>query len=204
MIANTIETEYHQMSDDVMYQLKDLCLAPYIQKSYRLINKPRKNQSNMFRHQGATLYVLFDYGYCDSILLKASIIHDLIEDCEDYNENEILYLDEGYEVLRLVHEVSRTKDETKKEFLSRILVNGSFNAKVLKCADRISNLIDCGFCSDIKLIQKTIRDTVDYIIPMAEEVNPFMVMELNDLVKTRKEILKKLEFIERITYVNNI
>ena len=46
---------------------------------------------------------------------------------------------------------TRRKEETKAEFLKRILVNGSHKAKVLKCADRISNMISLGFVTSCEL-----------------------------------------------------
>jgi (p)ppGpp synthase/HD superfamily hydrolase len=188
----------HIMPDDVMFKLKCTELAPFIQRAYRLINKPRRHQSNAFRHQGATLFILIDYGITDSIILKASVIHDLIEDTDDFQDEEILKLHEGYEVLQLVKEVSKSVNETKNEFLNRILETGSDKAKILKCADRISNLIDIGFCSKSKAVDKIIKETKEYILPIAKQINNFMLIELEDLVKTRIEIFKKLSILETI------
>ena len=46
----------------------------------RLIDVPRKAGSNMFRHQMSTLAILLDYKTTDPVLLKASVIHDLVEE----------------------------------------------------------------------------------------------------------------------------
>ncbi len=183
----------HFMSQESMLKLKGLTLAPYIQLSIALIDKPRKCLGNIFRHQHATFCILIDYGYTDHILLKASIIHDLIEDIPDFDRNRIIELEDGQAVLDLVLEVSKRPGERKDTFLRRIKDGGSYNAKVLKCADRISNLYDLGFVSDKKFLQKYLDESEKHILPMAEEVNQFMVIEIKDLIKTRALILERME-----------
>ena len=48
-----------------------------------LISIPRKNGSNMCRHQASTFFILREYTYNNLILLKASLIHDLFEEISD-------------------------------------------------------------------------------------------------------------------------
>jgi len=168
-------------------------LAPYILKSSSLIGVERKVGGNQFRHQFATLGILIDYKYFDdSILLKASLIHDLIEDWGESQIEEIKSIDsDGMLVVELVKEVTKPKDEPKEIYLKRILENGSTRAKILKCADRISNLTDLhldthtGFKIGIYLDQ-----TEKYILPMAKEVNENFEKELKDLIKKRRELCK--------------
>ena len=81
-----------EMEKQAMLQLKGIYLAPYIQLATALVGKSRHAGGNMFRHQIDTLGILIDYGYIDSVLLKASVIHDLIEDVPGYNHNLILKL----------------------------------------------------------------------------------------------------------------
>jgi (p)ppGpp synthase/HD superfamily hydrolase len=142
----------------------------------------------MFRHQLDTMATLIDYGYINSVLLKASIVHDLIEDIPDFNHNLILSTDfEGPNVYELVMEVTRYPKETKPEFLTRILETGSREAKILKVADRISNMISLGFVNNVDFIRRYTEETVRYIIPIASEVNPAMLAELNSLVESRRK-----------------
>ena len=171
-----------------MHTLSQTILAPWIQKATALIGKARKVGGNQFRHMMSTLAILIDYNYVDPALLKASVIHDLIEDIPETNVEELRCLDhDGNEVVNIVFEVSRRQDETKAEFLRRIKENGSYKAKVLKVADRISNLTDLHrtiFHSQHYL--DYIHDTELYVIPIAEEVNTNMANELKDLVKIRR------------------
>ncbi|MEI6901258.1 MAG: hypothetical protein WCL00_15390, partial [Bacteroidota bacterium] len=78
----------------------------------------------------------------------------------------------------------------KNNFLERILLTGSKNAKILKSADRISNLTDLH--ADIfekEYIKKYILETKKWVIPMAAQVNESMLFELNDLIKRREYTL---------------
>ncbi|MCL2243777.1 MAG: hypothetical protein FWC03_04825 [Treponema sp.] len=166
-------------------------LAPYIQVATYLIGKSREGGGNMFRHQLDTMAILIDYKYIDTVLLKASIVHDILEDIPDFNHNVLLSIDyESYSVYNLVLEVSRRNGETKPEFLTRIRNTGSEKAKILKVADRISNMIALGFVNDLKFIERYISETEHYVLPLAAEVNNDMLIELKDLVNSRRKLLE--------------
>ena len=180
-----------QMDSTQMQQLADISLAPYMQIATGLIGKSRHAGGNMFRHQMDTLAILIDYGYIDSVLLKASIIHDTVEDIVGFDKNTIINVDEeGPEVLKLVLEVTRREDETKEQFLHRILDTGSQRAKVLKCADRISNMISLGFVTDPKFIERYCDETEYFILPMSIEVDFNMYQELIGLIISRRRYLE--------------
>jgi hypothetical protein len=177
-------------------KLKNLTLAPYIIKATALIGIERGVGGNQFRHAMATMAILLDYKYFDDyVLLKASVIHDLLEDVPTTNELEIRVIDgQADQVLALVKEVTRPECIDKADYLKRILEQGSKNAKILKCADRISNLTDLhrGIRTD-EQIKRYLDETEKYVIPMAQQVNEDMVRELTDLVARRRKLLKILE-----------
>ena len=181
------------MTTEEMLHLKSYFLAPYMQLATTLIGKNREGGGNMFRHQLDTMAILIDYGYIDSVLLKASIVHDLIEDVPDFNRNLLLQVDfESSSVYDLVMEVTRQPDETKPEFLIRIRESGSRQAKVLKVADRISNMIALGFVNNSDFIHRYTEETAHYVIPIAEEVDKNMLNELRSLVASRSKYLSVL------------
>ncbi|MCX7023301.1 MAG: hypothetical protein NT080_01610 [Spirochaetes bacterium] len=178
------------MKPDDMVKLREMHLAPYIQLASALIGKPRRSGGNMFRHQIDTLGILMDYGYIDSVLLKASLIHDIVEDLPDLDRGSILEIDdEAAEVYKLVLEVTRRPVETKPEFLERIRRFGSRSARVLKTADRISNMISIGYVTDVEFIVRYTDETERFIYPIAESVDRRMLDELRKLVQTRRELL---------------
>ena len=179
------------MNEQQMLELSNIHFAPYIQLATALIGKARHAGGNMFRHQMDTLAILIDYGYIDSVLLKASIIHDTVEDIPGFDTNLIINADsEGKEVLDLVLEVTRREDENKRQFLHRILDTGSQKAKILKCADRISNMISLGYVTDPEFIERYCDETEYFLLPMAIQVDFNMYQELITLIMTRRRYLE--------------
>lgn len=187
-----LRSESGFMDAESMIRLKNMHLAPYIQLATALIGMRRRNGGNMFRHQIDTMGILMDYGYIDSILLKASVIHDLIEDVPGVSGDSILAIDEeSAEVYKLVLEVTKRPIENKLDFLARIRDYGSLRAKVLKSADRISNMISLGYVTDIKFVQRYTEETENHVFPIARLADERMLHELEELVATRKEYLAR-------------
>jgi (p)ppGpp synthase/HD superfamily hydrolase len=180
------------MNVDDMLRLKQMHLAPYMQLATALIGNRRRSGGNMFRHQLDTMAILIDYGYIDSRLLKASIIHDLIEDVPGFDPDRILEIDEeSADVYKLVLEVTRRPIETKAEFLARIREFGSDKARVLKSADRISNMISLGYVTDVAFVRRYTDETETQVFPIAELADGRMLEELKELVATRREYLAR-------------
>jgi len=184
--------------ENLEQQLANITLAPYLVKAMALIGVKRRSGSNMFRHQISTMGILLDYKITDPVLLKASVIHDLFEDAPTMpgvTEDEIKRIDsDGPAVYELVMEVTikmvdGTK-EPKSEYLLRIMQRGSNRAKILKLADRISNITALGFVHDVAFVKRYLRETRDHILPYAEKVNPDMFRELSDLVENREQMLR--------------
>ncbi len=195
----TMATEKpQQMDKEHMLQLSGITLAPYLQLATALIGKARYAGGNMFRHQIDTMSILIDYGYIDSVLLKASCIHDTVEDIPDFDQNLISTADEeGEEVLKLVLEVTKKPGQLKSDYLRGIIDNGSQKAKLLKCADRISNMISLGFVTSESFIERYCDETEFYIFPIALEVDYNMYQELIDLVMSRRQYLEKSGYYDK-------
>jgi len=186
---------------DWVKKLSRIKLAPYICKARALIGVPRKGGDNMFRHQMMTLTILLDYLVIDPVLLKTAAIHDIAEDAQGMpglSRDEIADIDaEGGKVYDLMMEVTRRVDgngkkEPKSQFLRRIMETGSSRAKVLKLADRISNLISLGWVHDRKFVEKTLADTREHILPYAHDINADMDRELRDLILLRENSLSSI------------
>ena len=175
---------------DETEKLRSLVLAPYIIKATALIGKRRGVGGNQFRHALATMAIRMDYKlFDDYILLKAAVIHDLLEDDPATSEQELRQIDDqANQVVDLVLEVTRPRDMTKANYLERILEQGSRNAKILKVADRISNLTDLH--RDVfsrKKMNEYLEQSEKYVLPMAKEVNKDMAIELKDLIDARRK-----------------
>jgi GTP pyrophosphokinase len=185
---------------DFEQSLARMTLAPYIVKAMALIGVQRRSGSNMFRHQLSTMAILLDYKFVDPILLKASVIHDLFENAPGMpgvTEHEISGIDhDGPAVFALVMEVTiRTLGgvrEPKHIYLKRVMEDGSPRARILKLADRISNLTALGFVHDPAFVRRYLEETRRFILPYAEAVNPHMHRELTDLIASRERLLPQL------------
>lgn len=178
---------------DETEKLLRLDLAPYIIKATALIGKRRIVGGNQFRHAISTFGVLLDYKYFDNyVLLKASVIHDLLEEIPETNQQELRDIDyQGNQVVELVLEVTRPEGMEKADYLKRILDQGSQNAKILKVADRISNLTDLHRDQySREKMRSYLNETEEYVLKMAEEVNENMAFELRDLIKRRRQKLR--------------
>ncbi len=182
------------MTDEEKNMLVNLTLAPYLQKATALIGKKRRVGGNQFRHAIATLGILIDYHIIDPVILKASVIHDLLEDVENSDPNDILAIDEnGAEVLALVIEVTR-REERKSDYLKRLKKHGSHRAKILKVADRISNLTDLNQDTfNLDFIENYIDETEEFVYPIALEVNENMAIEIKDLIERRRKLSRQRE-----------
>jgi len=179
------------MNTEQMDQLGQTRLAPYIQIATSLIGYSREGGGNMFRHQLDTMAILVDYKFINSVLLKASLIHDILEDIPEFSHNVILSIDyESHDVYNLVREVSKRQGEKKVDFLTRIKETGSHNAKILKVADRISNMISLGFVNNMEFVERYINETENYLLPIAADVSNDMLRELTDLVSSRRKYLE--------------
>ena len=183
--------------DDFEKSLGRITMAPYIVKAMALIGVKRRAGSNMFRHQIGTMAILIDYRILDPVLLKAAVIHDLFEDASampGVTREEITRIDsDGPAVYALVMEVTIRFAggirEPKSEYLMRLMQTGSPRARVLKLADRISNLTALGFVHDVAFVKRYLQETRAYILPFAEQINRDMFRELTDLVDNREKML---------------
>jgi GTP pyrophosphokinase len=126
---------YEQKSSEMtaLDTLRNLVLAPYILKAMALIRIQRKVGGNQFRHCFMVLGILLDFKlFNDSVLLKASLLHDLFEDIRETSIEEVRYIDnDSNNVVDLVMEVTKQPGELKENYLNRILDSGSRNAMIL-------------------------------------------------------------------------
>jgi (p)ppGpp synthase/HD superfamily hydrolase len=160
------------MKDNEMIALRNMELAPWIQKATALIERHRKVGGNQFRHCLATMTILMDYHFIDSVLLKTAIVHDILEDTDKVSPEELLKIDrDGPAVVELVKQLSHnSRIQTKEEYLES-LFHGSSKAKIVKLADRISNLTDLHlFVFSKEQTEDYIRQTQKFIFPLVESL----------------------------------
>lgn len=199
-----------------MQALKQMELAPWIQKATTLIGNNRNVGGNQFRHCMAAMIILIDYHFIDSVLLKASITHDLLEDSDKVTPDELMLIDDDSPaVLALVNELTHNKfTETKEEYFDRLINRSSPQAKIVKLADRISNLTDLHlFVFSKEKTEHILHQTEEFIYPMIAKllesnlpekqvimVNE-MKKEISDLVAVRRHYLEEFSNFESVRYL---
>ena len=76
--------------------------------------------------------------------------------------------------------------EPKTDYLKRLMTKGSQNARILKLADRLSNINSLVATRNKAFINKYILETREYIMPFAFSIDAKIASEL-------EETLNKLE-----------
>lgn len=184
-----------------MTDLRNMELAPWVQKATALIERHRKVGGNQFRHCLATMTILMDYHFIDSVILKTAIVHDLLEDSTRVSRDELRVIDQDGPVV-VNHVIELTYDkalQVKSKYLENLLKNGSPKSLIVKLADRISNLTDLHlFVFKEENAKAYIQETEKYILPMVATLQKSSIpdhqkqmvlemgKELKDLVMIRK------------------
>ena len=182
------------MTEEKQKMLASMVTAPYMALATMAICRPRKISGNQFRHMAATRDILIDYGYIDGILHKAALVHDLLEDINEFDHQLIINCDhDGPEVYKLVVEVTKQPYESKIDFLKRIYDQGSDKACLIKSADRIANLCDVMFLMENEFITRLCEESEKYILPIAARVSGDMCTEISDLIAKARWLLSVLK-----------
>ena len=197
------------MKENLIEYLRSITVASYIVIINPLRRVPRRIGGNAMRHSLSCFNILLDYEIYDSLALKVALCHDLLEDHPDkdwnldYIKRQIYEADEeGPLVLDRVIELTKRDDETKEQYLIRLINSTYDRVKIVKGADRIANLTDLNTdFTDLHKIKLAIEQTRDLVIPILNSVQNryekqanFMITELKDLISNRLKIINKFEY----------
>jgi (p)ppGpp synthase/HD superfamily hydrolase len=150
-----------------------------IKKAYELARVEfrglkRHSGEPYFYHKLAVAVILMEYLEVDDPnLVAAALLHDLIEDIEDWTEQK-LQREFNRDVAKLVASVTKPD---KSEFGDNLhqyelvtftkVIGGGQRAVVLKLADRLHNMLTL-WGSPKKKLEKTL-ETLQYVLPLAVE-----------------------------------
>jgi len=136
-----------------------------------------------YTHPFAVAEILARNGYDDPVTQCIALLHDTVEDSSvGLDQIQELF---GYEISNGVYILSRNKGKvaegrklTPEEYLQRL----SFARRKIrrvKIADMIDNTKDLEVLS-LTGIERKIRESEDFFIPLGKEIAPIMVQELID------------------------
>jgi len=155
--------------------------------AYKLSKYGHKNQfrdggERYFNHpRRVALILLKEAKIMDPNLIIGALIHDLLEDSFILSSKDISLIF-GDQVEETTCLLTKNKDEKVELYFSR-LKNGLSGAKTIKIADRLDNLREMTKAWDEARIAKYKKETLNYIIPLAE-VNCILLKKIKKLVTT--------------------
>jgi (p)ppGpp synthase/HD superfamily hydrolase len=152
-----------------------LIMDAYNFSAKQFARKKRDDGTLFFKHKVAVAVIVMEYlGIHDAVLVAAALLHDLIEDFRDIKKRNIK-LRFGSKVAHRVCCVSKPpkrsfhSDEAYDQAIFRKIVSGGLDCEILKCADRLHNLLTLWGDNRKKL--RKIKQTVRYVFPIAERIN---------------------------------
>lgn len=132
------------------------------------------------------------YGIRDDSLLAALLLHDVVEDTDD-EVSDLPFSDEVRELVGLVSRNGLSEDE----YFENIRKNGK--ACVIKLIDRCNNVSTMAGCFKQDRMEKYIRETDEYVIPLAD-VLKYEYPEYSNLAFLLKyHILSVIESLKALT-----
>lgn len=147
----------------------------------------RKHGENYIVHPLRVVELLREKGIEDEEVLMAGLFHDLLEDT-DASEEEILSYGSP-RVLELVRLLSKEKAFVMEEYIDRIYRDE--DARLIKLADRLSNLEDSFRLRNLKFLERYIKDTEDNFEKMCKET--VFEEELRRSLESLKEYVAELK-----------
>jgi (p)ppGpp synthase/HD superfamily hydrolase len=114
-------------------------------------------------------------------LIVASLLHDAMEDDDAFTE-QVVELKFGEEILDILlpltkkplSEYKGDTDEEKKKDRNKYYLDGilksPLESRIIKVADRLSNLMCLPVCIDLEKKRYMIKETKEYYLPLAEMV----------------------------------
>ncbi|MBP9855935.1 MAG: bifunctional (p)ppGpp synthetase/guanosine-3',5'-bis(diphosphate) 3'-pyrophosphohydrolase [Candidatus Pacebacteria bacterium] len=133
----------------------------------------RESGERYFEHPRATALILVDeLGVTDRDLVIAALLHDILEDTYILTSDQIRknFGDRVWEIVVTVTKPSkndpRFKDaEERKQFHFKSVLEGRWEAKLIKLVDRIHNTRTLQSCSEEKQLRKR-DETVRFVNPI--------------------------------------
>jgi guanosine-3',5'-bis(diphosphate) 3'-pyrophosphohydrolase len=119
-------------------------------------------------------------------IMIAALFHDLLEDTEitsEEIENKF-----GKKVASIVSELTISNNEEKEKYLKN-LENASKEAKIIKLADRIDNLMDIPTSHWSKEKQKSYAEQAKLILKSCEDVHSELALKLKQKIETILSLL---------------
>jgi len=164
----------------------------------------RQSGERYFEHMRAVSIILMDYLFIFERIdlqipaykiLAAALLHDVVEDCPDW-DLERIKREYGHEVAWLLDYVSKRpksqfngNEEAQLEFYHNRFMTAPIEFFLIKLADRLHNQLTLWCCNPDKISRKMLETLKDYI-PWARKLS-ILAHELEATTENFKERLEK-------------
>lgn len=145
-------------------------------------DKRKNNEDLALVHPLRVAAILRAAGYNDQEhqdLLIAALFHDLIEDTQITKKQ--IAKEFGENIAQIVDEVSKKEGEVKEDYLANIK-NATKEARILKMADRIDNLLDMNIDSWDTAKKRRYAEQAKIIFESCGEVDNTLAKELKKVI----------------------
>ena len=159
--------------------IKGYALAKNLQQTLIALAYARRLHDGQYRKDGFPYIVhplkvcstLINYGVDDDVVLAASLLHDVVEDCSERLplQGRELVVEHGLhqEVLDIVQLLTKPSGLNQQELGEYFLkIRGNPKALLIKLSDRLHNSGTLYTFSWDKM-RKYVQETTDFVIPMA-------------------------------------
>lgn len=160
----------------------DLQAAYWFSKNVHYRTRPRDNGERYFEHPRRVAISLLNHGHQDTELIIAAFLHDVVEDTLTPASVLVsLFGTDTWERLYLLSKKVPVMDpatgqvidlieKSVPEYFEEIRTKGDRFTKLVKLADRLDNVTDCGCWSDERKT-RYVRETREFVLPIARETD---------------------------------
>jgi guanosine-3',5'-bis(diphosphate) 3'-pyrophosphohydrolase len=180
---------FHLLDKRTPGETADLQVAYWFSKNVHFQTRPRDNGERYFEHPRRVAANLLRHGHQETKLIIAAFLHDVVEDTLTPASVIVsLFGADTWERLFLLSKKMPVLDPATgqvidliekevDEYFSDIRTKGDRFAKLIKLADRLDNITDCG-CWAEERKRRYIDETRRYVQPMADETDQTYAAEI--------------------------
>lgn len=156
-------------------------MLAYRLSKYGHSRQTRDGGERYFHHpRRVALILITELNILDADLIVSALIHDLLEDQFILTANDVALIF-GDRVKEITDLLTKKKGGDINHYFKFLLI-GPREARLIKLADRLDNLRDMTNTWSKQRIMKYIKETIDFILPLADENSSLLKAKILDQI----------------------
>ncbi|MDD5341120.1 MAG: HD domain-containing protein [Patescibacteria group bacterium] len=175
-----------KLEDKLLPSELNLVILAYVLAKYGHRGQTRESGERYFEHPKSCALILIDeLKIYDPRMLCSALLHDLPEDSFILNFWDIEHIF-GKEVKKAVQFLTKKSATdlsdgiTLQKYFQKLRRSNN-KTRILKLVDRLHNLRTLSSCDREKQVRK-IKETIIYILPIAEETDQYLYYEIKKII----------------------